>query len=536
MKLAELFVEIGGDLKPLNQSLSTARSQLAGMAHYAAQQGRAMSSGLFGGIGSAARRAAADLKLALVGTSVAAAVGLGYAVKKASDLNESINKARVAFGDAAEGIMADATAMGDRFGVAKQDFVDASTEIGLIGKAAGMSGTEAAGLGRQFAKLASDAASFYNVSLDDALLRIRSGLVGEAEPLRRFGVLLDETTVQNQVMAMGLAKTTNEITQQQKVLARAALITNGMRDASGDLERTQDQLANRLREVWGRIQNMATALGEQLLPLARELASVAVQAIQGLSEWLRSNQSVIAGWVQSLRDAVTWLKVLVTNAGLVKTILREAVAGWRNIFGELFESLRHNFAELARFFGQSLTREVQNALDQKMLDLMGVPKQGLGGALLRGFFAGAKNELPILPPQFKGVDLFKEQPGAQAAAAQLQNQFEVERFKRVFGEIGDKIKDGAQTFRRMLLGPQQVAGQAPPGRPQKPETDHRGPMFSSLEDFARRLQEGALGKEDAAKKTAEGVQQLVGIQQQAVQLQKQAIQKQQNGAVWAPPA
>ena len=41
-------------------------------------------------------------------------------------------------------------------------------------------------------QLASDMASFNNTSVDDALLALRSGLSGETEPLKRFGIALSE--------------------------------------------------------------------------------------------------------------------------------------------------------------------------------------------------------------------------------------------------------------------------------------------------------------------------------------------------------
>ncbi|MCV6900945.1 hypothetical protein OE165_28330, partial [Escherichia coli] len=80
---------------------------------------------------------------------------------------------------------------------------------------------------------ADDASSFYNVPLESALEKIRSGLVGEAEPLRAFGVLLSEAAVKQQALAMGVRPVNGELSEQEKVMARVELITKGLNKAQG---------------------------------------------------------------------------------------------------------------------------------------------------------------------------------------------------------------------------------------------------------------------------------------------------------------
>ena len=68
--------------------------------------------------------------------------------------------------------------MARRFGLNKRTMLDAASGIGLIGEAAGMGQGSAADLGNNMSKLAADASSFYNIPLDEALQKIKSGLVG----------------------------------------------------------------------------------------------------------------------------------------------------------------------------------------------------------------------------------------------------------------------------------------------------------------------------------------------------------------------
>jgi hypothetical protein len=97
-------------------------------------------------------------------------------------------------------------------------------------------------------------------------------LRGEAEPLRRFGVLLDDASLRAAALELGIVSTTkNALTPQQKVLAAQALIYKQTGDAQGDFLRTSDGLANSQRILTAQIENVKTSIGTALLPVATEL-------------------------------------------------------------------------------------------------------------------------------------------------------------------------------------------------------------------------------------------------------------------------
>jgi hypothetical protein len=83
--------------------------------------------------------------------------------------------------------------------------LDAAANFAIFGKSAGLSGEELVKFSTEFVSLAGDLSSFNNVSQDDAINAIGSALRGEAEPLRRkFGVLLDEATLKNAALQLGI--------------------------------------------------------------------------------------------------------------------------------------------------------------------------------------------------------------------------------------------------------------------------------------------------------------------------------------------
>jgi hypothetical protein len=261
-------------------------------------------------------------KVGGIATKAAGVFAAGFALKqgfdffggiitKASDLGETMSKVGVVFGGATDQVAADAKFMADSFGIPKQAFLDASASIGLIGKASGLAQSEVGPFSTGLARLATDASSFFNVPLEEALLAIQSGLTGEAEPLRRFGVLLNEASVSAEAAALGLGGVGRELTDGEKVQARASLITKGLADANGDLERTQGSLSNRLRELKGRLQNFTTEMGAKAIPVVIRL----MDAGETLGKRLGP---VFSGVGEFIRNAfapgqadVTWLDSLV---------------------------------------------------------------------------------------------------------------------------------------------------------------------------------------------------------------------------------
>lgn len=234
--------------------------------------------------------------LGALGGLAVAAKGITSAAKASSDLNEQVSKAGTVFGDSAGIVMRGAQEMGDAFGYPKAQFIDGASSIGLIAKASGLAQPAAASMGASFSKLAADAASFYNVPLEEALGAIRSGLVGEAEPMRRFGVLLSQAAVDAEALRMGFTKVAGAFSEGAKVQARAALISRGLADAQGDLERTSGSAANQVRSLWGRLENLGADVGTAMQPATDAVLILANSALKVLAEEINASKDAITNW------------------------------------------------------------------------------------------------------------------------------------------------------------------------------------------------------------------------------------------------
>ena len=207
--------------------------------------------------------------------ATAALTALGAAAfkasKMASDLNEETSKSKQIFGDASESIVDFSNTASTKIGQSKTEALKAAGTFGVLGRAAGLTGTDLSAMSIKFTQLASDLASFNNTSPEDAVLALGAGLRGEAEPLRRYGVLLDDATLRQKALALGLVKTTKEaLTPANKSLAAQAVILEKTALQQGNFADTSKDAANQQRILTARLKDAQTQIGILFLPILKE--------------------------------------------------------------------------------------------------------------------------------------------------------------------------------------------------------------------------------------------------------------------------
>lgn len=226
-------------------------------------------------IANTGRTMTANVSLPLV----AVGAGLYKATQAASDLAETQSKVAVLFGESAAEIEKFAKTAATSMGQSKQEAMDAAGTFAIFGKSAGLAGDDLVDFSTGFVGVASDMASFANTTPEQAITAIGSALRGEMEPIRKYGVLLDDASLRQEALAQGLIKTTKEsLTPQQKVLASQALIYKQLgkegSNTIGDFERTSGGLANQQRIMQAELKNTTVELGTSLLPIMLDLVTV----------------------------------------------------------------------------------------------------------------------------------------------------------------------------------------------------------------------------------------------------------------------
>ncbi len=207
-----------------------------------------------------------------VGVATAAVVSyLGDAIDKASDLQESLNKSRVVFGDNAKEVEAWAGSLSDSFGISKQAGLEAAGTYGNLFQSFGIGQEKATEMSTTLVELAADLASFNNTSTEDAINALRSGLSGETEPLKRYGLALSDVRVKAKALELGIYSGTGAIDLAAKSQATYALILEGTKTAQGDMARSAGSLATEQKKLQAQLDEVSAEVGTQLLPVMTAL-------------------------------------------------------------------------------------------------------------------------------------------------------------------------------------------------------------------------------------------------------------------------
>lgn len=268
-------------------------------------------------------------------------------VKAASDLGEQIDKVGVVFDQTAGDVLDWSKTSAEAMGLSRREALEAAGSFGNLFRTVGLANDAGADMSTTLVQLASDMASFNNEDPSAMLQRLQSGLAGEAEPLRRFGVLLSAARVQAKAMELGIADANQELTEAQKVQARYALILEDTRVQQGNFADTSDQLANKQRRLSAQWENTRAQLGEQLLPLATDAASAftrLLEAFTGLPGPVQRTAVVLGGVAAAVGPLALGAGMVLRNLQSIRGMLPVLGRG-AGLAGKLF--LAHQAATLA---------------------------------------------------------------------------------------------------------------------------------------------------------------------------------------------
>lgn len=151
----------------------------------------------------------------------------------------------------------------------------------------GLASDESLKMSEGLTQLSYDMASFYNLKPEEAFEKLKSGISGEAEPLKALGILVNDTTIKTYAYTHGIAKQGEELTEAQKVQARYGAIMEATKNAQGDLARTMDSPTNKLRIMKEQAQQIGIQFGQILIPILEKLIAVIkplMDRFQGLSK------------------------------------------------------------------------------------------------------------------------------------------------------------------------------------------------------------------------------------------------------------
>lgn len=194
------------------------------------------------------------------------------AVREASDLSESINAVRVSYGKAGDDILRIGQNSAKAFGLSKSQFNGFAVQFQSFSKT--IAGTDG-NVSKTFKNIigrATDFASVMNLDVNEAATLFQSGLAGETEPLRRYGIDLSAAAVEAFALKKGIGSANGELTEAQKVQARYGLLMEKTSKTQGDFQNTSKGVANQQRILSANWKDLQAKVGTAFLPVLAKLA------------------------------------------------------------------------------------------------------------------------------------------------------------------------------------------------------------------------------------------------------------------------
>jgi hypothetical protein len=291
--LGTAALALEGDTTQLKKDIASAKGEVS-------KGGKAAGMSFSQGLNKATIPAAAAL------TGVV--LGARKVISAASDMNEAVSAVDTTFGKGAAQIQKFSQSQSDSF--SRIDFLNASKSFAVFGQAAELNDSQLVGFSKSLTDAAQDMSSFHNIDPTQVLQDLQSGLTGETEPLRKYGIILNEQSLNEEAWAQGIAKRGDTLTEQQKILARQSFILGHLGAAEGDYERTADSAANTEKRNAANLADTTAAIGAGLLPAYQTLLGV-LGEMGGLLSEHTTAVKVAALAIVGLASAV-----LIVNAGL----------------------------------------------------------------------------------------------------------------------------------------------------------------------------------------------------------------------------
>lgn len=203
-----------------------------------------------------------------------------FAIESASKMDELANVTQQVFESSTKEIEQWARTIDKEVGRSIYQMQNFASVYGSMFKGAGFDTSFFKQISKDLATFTADFSSFFNVTDDEAFTAIKGALTGETEALKRYGLILNDTTMAEYALSKGIKEKWQELDTATKMQLRYNKLMEMTTYIQGDASRTIDGYANSLKKAEGLIDNIATAMGQKLLPFATKV----VHMFNGIAE------------------------------------------------------------------------------------------------------------------------------------------------------------------------------------------------------------------------------------------------------------
>lgn len=312
--------------------------------------------------GLAAAVVKARTVMATLGITAGAATSVRFftdAIQNARLLGAQTNQLNIIFGSSMGTIQEWSKGAVQAMSMSQRAAQGAAIDFATFGAAADMSGKDLAKFSMSMTQLAADAASFYAVSPEKMIEDMTSAFAGQSRPMMKYGVLLQEATLQQAAFKHGITESARELSQTERIQAVYVAMMDQMAMTNGDVGRTSEAFGNKLKRLKAGFEETSAAIGQKIMPIAKAfvdlLAGPGLSALSGVGEGI----GVVVNLLTTLASAWSSLP------GPIQSALA-AIVGFRlaqRLLGSQFAAMgQHVSTARGAFsnFGQQVTN-VQRA-------------------------------------------------------------------------------------------------------------------------------------------------------------------------------
>lgn len=197
-----------------------------------------------------------------------------------NDYIENVNLFTASMGKYADKAKEYAETVGEVMGIDPGEWMRNQGVFMTLATGFGVAGDRAYLMSQQLTQLGYDLSSFFNISYEDAMQKLQSGISGELEPLRRLGYDLSQAKLQAVALSLGIDKSVSNMTQAEKAQLRYYAIMTQVTTAQGDMSRTLNAPANQLRILKAQLTQAARAIGSIFIPALNAILPYAIAVVQ----------------------------------------------------------------------------------------------------------------------------------------------------------------------------------------------------------------------------------------------------------------
>jgi hypothetical protein len=280
-KIGEVYVEIGAISQAFNKAIAEAKTKTTGLnadfrstttaAGNLNNQMGSLSSGIMKYVGPIATVTGALAALRGIYTGL---------IQPAMNAQEATSKFDTIFASQAASVREWATTLGTAIGRSSRELQGMAADMMAVMSAMVPTRAEAVRMSEGLVQMAQDLSSFHNTDVTEALAALRSAMTGETEPMKRYGIVLTDTALQEYALSQGMRKRVEQMSTSEKTQLRYNMVLARMGAASGDAERTSGSLTNKLRALDSAINDGAVAIGEKMVPGMTSLVTAMTDSVR----------------------------------------------------------------------------------------------------------------------------------------------------------------------------------------------------------------------------------------------------------------